>query len=99
MSRIIGYGCILAAAIGGFVLAPSFIILILALISTAFMVRGRMEIDKDKVRAAKPNPVADGAFLFAAQVMIMFIVYLVGYFAGSEGGAYFVDFLKKGGRA
>lgn len=98
MGRFIAYGCLIVAVIAGFKLAPAFIIPLLALVSTLFMVRGRLDIDKNKVRAEKPNLLVEGAFLFAAQLLIIFVAYLLGYFAGSDAGTYFMDFVT-GNRA
>lgn len=93
-SRYVGYACIILALVAGYKLAPAVLIPLLALVSTLFMVRSRMDINKDEMRHAPPNRLIEGAFLFAVQLMIIFVAYLLGYFAGSEGGAYFVDFLS-----
>ncbi|WP_371397905.1 hypothetical protein [Fretibacter rubidus] len=93
-SKFVGYACIIMAAIAGFKLASAVLIPLLALVSTLFMVRSRMDISKTERRHAPPNRLIEGAFLFATQLMIIFIAYLLGYFAGSEGGAYFVDFMS-----
>lgn len=92
-SRYAGYACIALAVFAGFKLAPAIIIPLLALVSTLFMVRGRMDIDKEVSRHAPPNRILEGAFLFAAQLLIVFVAYLLGYFAGSEAGVYFMDFV------
>lgn len=93
-SRYVGYACIVLALIAGFKLATAALIPLLALVSTLFMVRSRIDINKTEMRHAPPNRLIEGAFLFATQLMIIFIAYLLGYFAGSEGGAYFVNFLS-----
>ena len=96
MGRYAGYIAILLALIAGLKTAPPYIIVPLALFSTMFMVRGRRDIDKNKTKAAPPNPIIDGMFLFSSQLMIVFLVYLLGYFSGSEAGEYFAEFVKGG---
>ena len=96
MGRYAGYIAIIVALIAGYRNAPPYIIVPLALFATLFMVRGRREIDKNKTKATPPNPIIDGMFLFSSQLMIIFIVYLLGYFAASEAGSYFSDFMKGG---
>lgn len=93
MGRYTGYLAIIIALIGGFKLVSPIIVLPLALFSTMFMIRGRQEVNRKNTNDAPPNPFVDGMFLFAAQLLIMFVVYLIGYFAGSEAGEYFVKFV------
>lgn len=93
MGRYAGYLAIIIALIGGFKLVPPVIVLPLALFSTMFMIRGRQAVNRKKTNDEPPNPFVDGVFLFIVQLLIMFVVYLLGYFAGSDAGTYFMKFV------
>lgn len=94
--KFLGYIGIAAAIVAGYFLLNPVLILILALVVTLSYVKARRNIDNDKVRAARPNPFVDGAYLFAIQLMVMFVAYCIGYFAGSPAGDNFMAFLKGG---
>lgn len=94
--RFIGYLGIALAVFAGFKMLNPVLILILALVVTLSYVKARRNIDNGAIRADRPNPFADGAYLFAVQLMVIFVAYCVGYFAASSAGDSFLSFLKGG---
>lgn len=92
--KYIGYALIGAAAWMGYVSFNPRYLIILALASTLIFAGRRRLALKETPMAPDNNMLLDGLFLFALQGLLMFTAYLIGYFAGTSGGAFFWQFLS-----
>lgn len=83
--KYLGYVFVLAACAAGYVGLHPVIILIAALLSTLIYASARRKALKEQPQAPDQNMVFDGAFLLAGQVLIMFMVYILGWFFANLG--------------
>ena len=91
--QYLGYLVIAAAFYAGFRPLHPLVILVLALISTFIFASARRTATKTDERTLTPSPISDGAYLFAGQVMIIFFVYILGYFMATTAGDSFIDWI------
>ena len=96
--QLLGYLVIAAAFYAGFAPLHPLVIPALALVSTFIFAAARRQAAKADERALTPSALSDGAYLFAGQVMIIFFVYIFGYFMASAGGETFIDWITGQGR-
>lgn len=92
--RYLGYIVIAMAAAAGFMRMHPGLILILALISVLLHAASRRKALKEQPMAPDQNMIMDGAFLLVSQILIMFLVFLLGYFASTEAGELFGKFFS-----
>lgn len=90
--KYLGYIPVLLAAIAGFVHWHPAVVLPLALISVLLHASARRKALKEQTMAPDQNMILDGAFLLFSQILIMFLVFLLGYFASTEAGELFGKF-------
>jgi|GEM_PF-1318382 len=91
--QYLGYLIIAAAFYAGFKPLHPLAILVLAFISTFIFATARRQAAKADERALTPSAISDGAYLFVGQLMIIFFVYIFGYFMASSGGDTFIDWI------
>lgn len=89
--KYLGYLIIIGAVALGYFKLPVFTVLILALLGTFIFARSRRSITRGDL--LKPNPLAEGAYLFFGQALILFTAYLLGHFAATEAGSEFWQFI------
>lgn len=92
--KYLGYLILILAAAAGYVGLPILAVFVLALCSTGVFASNRRKTLKNTPMAPDQNMFVDGMFLFLSQILIVFMVYLLGVFAASDGGALFVDWLS-----
>jgi len=83
--KYLGYVLVLAAFAGGYMGYHPAFILIAASLSTIIYASARRKALKEQSQAPDQNMVFDGAFLLAGQVLIMFTVYILGWFFANLG--------------
>jgi hypothetical protein len=83
--KYLGYLLILAAFVAGYVGFHPIGILILAALSTLIYASARRKALKSQPLAPDQNMIFEGAFLIAGQILIMFMVYILGWFFGNLG--------------
>jgi uncharacterized membrane protein len=91
--KYLGYAVLLLAFLAGFYAFPMPLVIVFALISTLIFAASRRKTLKETPMAPDQNMLLDGAFLFALQVLIMFVTFLLGVFAASAAGDSFIDFM------
>jgi len=96
--QYLGYLIIAAAFYAGFKPWHPLVVPVLALISTFIFASARRQATKADERALTPSPLSDGAYLFAGQIMIIFTLYIFGYFLSSTAGDSFIDWITGQGR-
>jgi len=96
IGKYIGYMLIALSGWMGFVSFNPRYLIFVALASTLALAGLRRKDLKSTPMAPDKNMVLDGLFLFALQGLLMFVAYLLGYFAASSGGDMFAEFLKGG---
>lgn len=92
--KYIGYILLLLSGVAGFMGIRVWFVVLLALISAFVFTSARRKNLKETPQAPDQNMLMDGAYLFVGQLLIMFAIYLLGFFIGSPGGALFGDFLS-----
>lgn len=92
--KYVGYILLLLSGVAGYLGVRVWIVFLLALLSTFVFANARRGILKGTPQAPDQNMILDGAFLFIGQLLIMFAIYLLGFFIGSPGGELFGDFLS-----
>lgn len=84
--RYLGYILILAVFAAGFFSVHILAALAGALLATVIYAADRRKAFKAQLQAsAAPNMILDGAFLFGGQILIMFVVYILGWFFANIG--------------
>ena len=81
--KYLGYLIVFCAGLAGFLGVRVWVILLLALLSTFAFASERRETLKNMPQAPDQNMFLDGMFLFFAQILILFMVYLLGVFIAS----------------
>ena len=84
--QYLGYVGIAIAVYAGIAPWHPGVVLILALFTTFLFSGARAKSRKREVHREKPNMMMEGAFLYAGQVLIMFIAYLIGWFYVNQFG-------------
>lgn len=92
--KYIGYILLLLSGVAGYLGVRVWFVILLALLSTFVFTSARRKNLKETPQAPDQNMLMDGAYLFIAQLLIMFAIYLLGVFIGSPGGSLFGDFLS-----
>lgn len=95
MKKYIGYLGYLLAIVAGARNVTVLIVVFIALGMTLFFASSRRKVDVGRPSAGKVNPLLDGAYFFAAQVLIVFVAYLLGYFITSGGGEMFGMWIRE----
>jgi len=83
--KYLGYALVLAAFVAGYVGFHPIGILILAALSTTIFASARRKALKSQPLAPDQNMLFDGAFLLVGQVLIMFAVFILGWFFANLG--------------
>ena len=83
--RYLGYLLILAVFLAGFFSIHILAALVGALGAAFIFAADRRRALKAQPQAAAPNMILDGAFLFGGQMLIMFVVYILGWFFANIG--------------
>ena len=91
--QYLGYLVIIIAFYAGYKAFYGIAIIPLALISTLIFATARRQSTKGQHHTRENNALADGAFLFTLQLLIIFTVFAMGYFMGSPAGDNFIDFI------
>ena len=78
--RYLGYVLILAVFAAGFFSVHILAALAAALAATFIYAADRRRALKATPQALDQNMILDGAFLFGGQILIMFVVYILGWF-------------------
>ncbi len=94
MMKYIGYLAYIMAIVVGARNIHGSVIIFLALAVTLLFARRRANVDSARLSTSKPNPFLDGIYFFGSQILIMFVAYLLGYFASSGGGEMFGMWLR-----
>jgi len=89
MMKYLGYAGFVLAIIAGARHVHGSVIIALALGVTLLFSRSRRNIDKARRSALPPNPFFDGIYFFASNLLVVFVCYILGYFAASGGGEMF----------
>lgn len=92
--KYIGYILLLLSGVAGYLGVRIWFVFILALLSAFVFTSARRKNLKETPQAPDQNMLMDGAYLFLGQLLIMFAIYLLGYFIASPGGSLFADFLS-----
>ena len=92
--KYIGYILLLLSGVAGYMGVRVWFVMLLALLSSFLFASARRKNLKETPQAPDQNMLLDGAYLFLGQLLIMFTIYLLGFFIGSPGGALFGDFLS-----
>lgn len=96
--QYLGYLVIVAAFYAGFTVFHPISIIVFALVSTLIFASARARAAKKEAHSVGTNPLLDGVHLFALQALIMFTVYILGYFMSTTAGDSFIDFFTGRGR-
>ncbi len=91
--KYLGYAVLALSFAAGFLSFPIPLVIVFALASTLIFASSRRKSLKETPMAPDQNMLLDGAFLFALQVLIMFVAFLLGIFAASSAGDSFVAFM------
>lgn len=83
--KYLGYVIVLAAFAAGFFGLHPAVILVAAGLSTLIYASARRKALKEQPQAPDQNMLFDGAFLLAGQVLIVFTVYILGWFFANLG--------------
>jgi len=83
--KYLGYIVVLAAFIAGYLSLHPAIILVAAGLSTLIYASARRKALKAQPQAPDQNMLFDGAFLLAGQLLIMFMVFILGWFFANLG--------------
>ena len=83
--RYLGYLLILTVFIAGFLSVHILVALVGALLATLIYANDRRKALKDQIHAPDQNMILDGAYLFGGQILIMFVVYILGWFFANLG--------------
>jgi len=83
--KYLGYALVLGAFIVGFKGFHPIGVVILAVLSTIIFASARRTALKNQPLAPDQNMIFDGAFLLAGQLLIMFTVFILGWFFANLG--------------
>jgi len=83
--KYLGYALVLAAFVAGYTGFHPIGIVMLAALSTIIYASARRKALKSQPLAPDQNMLADGAFLLVGQVLIMFAVFILGWFFANLG--------------
>lgn len=92
--KYIGYILLILSGVAGYFGIRIWFVVLLALLSAFVFMSARRQNLKETPQAPDQNMMMDGAYLFLGQLLIMFAVYLLGYFIASPGGGLFGEFLS-----
>jgi len=93
--KYLGYFIVLCAGLAGFLGVRVWVLVILALLSSFTFMSARRQNLKDTPQTLNQNMVVDGMFLLFSQLLILFVVYLVGVFIAGPGGELFMKPFEK----
>jgi len=96
--QYLGYVVMAIAFYVGFALMHPISIIVLALISTFLFASARARAARKETHSVGTNPLLDGMYLFVLQALIMFTVYILGYFMSTTAGDSLIDFFTGRGR-
>ena len=82
--KYLGYLLILACFAAGYNSVHILVVIVAALLSTFIYASERRRALKTQVQAPDQNMLLDGAFLLAVQLLIMFMVYILGWFMANR---------------
>ena len=82
--KYLGYLLILACFLAGYNSIHIIAVGISAILSTIIYASERRRALKEQVHAPDQNMILDGAFLLAVQSLIMFMVYILGWFMANK---------------
>jgi len=82
--KYLGYLLIFACFLAGYLSIHIIVVGLSALLSTVIYATERREALKSQVHAPDQNMILDGAFLLALQLIIMFTVYILGWFLANK---------------
>jgi len=83
--KYLGYALVLAAFVAGYIGFHPIGIVILAALSTIIYASARRKALKSQPLAPDQNMIFEGMFLLGGQVLIMFTVYILGWFFANLG--------------
>ena len=83
--KYLGYAIVLAAFVAGYLGLHPAVILIAASLTTLLYAAARRKALKKQAQAPDQNMVFDGAFLLGGQFLIMFFVFILGWFFANLG--------------
>jgi len=83
--KYLGYAIVLAAFVAGYLGLHPAVILVAASLTTIIYAAARRKALKEQSQAPDQNMVFDGAFLLGGQFLIMFFVFILGWFFANLG--------------
>ena len=83
--KYLGYLVVLAAFVAGYLSVHPLIIVLAAALSTLIYASARRRALKEQAQAPDQNMLIDGAYLLAGQLLIMFMVFILGWFFANLG--------------
>jgi len=83
--KYLGYALVLAAFFAGYLGFHPIAVVIAALLSTIIFASARRMALKKQPQAPDQNMLFEGAFLLGGQILIMFTVYILGWFFANLG--------------
>jgi len=82
--KYLGYLLIFACFLAGYFSVHIVVVAISAGLSTIIYASGRRKALKDQIHAPDQNMLLDGAFLLILQLIIMFTLYILGWFIANK---------------
>ncbi len=82
--KYLGYLLILACFVAGYYAIHIGVVAISAVLSTVIYASERRRALKNQTHAPDQNMILDGAFLLTAQILILFMVYILGWFFANK---------------
>ena len=83
--RYLGYILILAVFAAGFFSVHILAALVAALLASVIFGKDRAQALRNQPQTLEHNMLLDGAYLFGGQILIMFVVYILGWFFANIG--------------
>jgi len=78
--KYLGYALVLAAFVSGYIGFHPIVIVVFAALSTVIYASARRKALKSQPLAPDQNMIFEGMFLLGGQVLIMFAVFILGWF-------------------
>ena len=82
--KYLGYILILACFLAGYNSIHIGVVIISAILSTVIYASERRRALKTQTHAPDQNMILDGAFLLTSQLLIMFMLYILGWFLANK---------------
>jgi len=82
--KYLGYLLILACFLAGYYSIHIVVVVVSALLSTVIYASERRKALKSQIHAPDQNMIIDGAFLLILQSLIMFTLYILGWFIANK---------------